>query len=113
MKLLVFVLNEEEKLEEILEGFLEIGIKGATVIESVGMGKIISQDIPIFAGLRDLFASSSPHNRTIFSIIEDEMVDKTIHIINKIMGDIKKEPGKGILFFLNVDTFISAEKELT
>jgi hypothetical protein len=38
---------------------------------------------------------------------------KTLHIINKIMGDIKKEPGKGILFFLNVDTFISAEKELT
>ncbi len=112
MKLLVFVLNEEEKLEEILEGFLEIGIKGATVIESVGMGKIISQDIPIFAGLRDLFASSSPHNRTIFSIIEDEMVEKTIHIINKIMGDIKEEPGKGILFFLNVDMFISAEKKL-
>ncbi len=38
MKLLILILNKVEKLEEVLEGFLEIGITGATVIESSGMG---------------------------------------------------------------------------
>jgi len=112
MKLMVFVLNKEEKLEEVLEGFLEIGIKGATVVESVGMGKIIANDIPIFAGLRELFVSASPHNRTIFSVIEDSQVDEVIHIIDKIMGGIKKEPGKGIIFFLDVYKFVGAEESL-
>ncbi len=112
MKLMVFVLNQEEKLEEVLEGFLEIGIKGATVVESVGMGKIIASDIPIFAGLRELFVSASPHNRTIFSVIEDSQVDEIIHIIDKIMGGIKKEPGKGVIFFLDVFKFVGAEDSL-
>lgn len=33
MKLLVLILNRVEKLEEVLEGFLEIGISGATNVK--------------------------------------------------------------------------------
>ena len=56
MKLLILILNKVEKLEEVLEGFLEIGITGATVIESSGMGHILSEEVPIFVGLRFMFA---------------------------------------------------------
>jgi len=41
MKLLILTLNKVEKLEEVLEGFIEIGITGATVLDSVGMGHIL------------------------------------------------------------------------
>ena len=64
MKLAVVFLNKIEFLDDILAAFLEIGVKGATVIDSVGMGHIISQHIPIFAGLRDAFAGSSPNSTT-------------------------------------------------
>ena len=50
MKLLIIILNKADKLEEVLEGFIEIGVSGATVIDSVGMGHIISREVPIFAG---------------------------------------------------------------
>jgi len=53
MKLLVFICNQPEKLEEILEGFLEVGITGATIIDSLGMGRILAAEVPIFAGLKE------------------------------------------------------------
>lgn len=45
MKLLVLILNKVEKLEEVLEGFIEIGVIRATVIDSVGMGHVISEEV--------------------------------------------------------------------
>ena len=49
MKLLFIILNSAENLEEVLEGLLEVGVTGATVVDSVGMGHII-EDVPLFAG---------------------------------------------------------------
>ena len=56
MQLLIAVVNQDEKLDDILSGFLELGITGATVIRSEGMGRVLSHDIPIFAGLQTLLA---------------------------------------------------------
>lgn len=40
MKLLYVILYIEDFLYEILEFFIEMGIEGATIIESSGMGSI-------------------------------------------------------------------------
>ena len=98
MKLLILILNKVEKLEEVLEGFLEIGITGATVIDSVGMGHVLSEEVPIFAGLRFMFAGTKPHNKTIFSAIKDEKEQPAIKILQKILGDLN-QPGTGIVFY--------------
>ncbi len=50
MILLVCICNQPDKLEEILEAFVEVGITGATVLDTVGMGQILSTEVPIFAG---------------------------------------------------------------
>ena len=81
MKLLILILNKVEKLKEVLEGFIEVGISGATIIDSVGMGHIISEEVPIFAGLCFMFSGVDssglrfwnltpkvPHNLAIFTI---------------------------------------------
>ncbi len=102
MKLLILILNKVEKLEEVLEGFIEIGISGATVIDSVGMGHIISEEVPIFAGLRFMFAGAKPHNKTILSVIKEEKEDRVVRLLEKILGDLNK-PGTGILFMIPVD----------
>ena len=81
MKLLLLFLNKVEKLEEVLEGFVEVGISGATVVDSVGMGHILSEEVPIFAGLRFMFAGTKPHNKTIFSVIKDEKEDEVIGLL--------------------------------
>jgi len=60
MKLVVIVINNTEHLEDLLTAFLEIGVSGSTVIDSVGMGRILSHDVPIFAGLRSAFPATRP-----------------------------------------------------
>jgi nitrogen regulatory protein P-II 1 len=102
MKLLILFLNKVEKLEEVLEGLVEIGITGATVIDSVGMGHILSEEVPIFAGLRFMFAGAKPHNKTIFSVIKEDKEEEAIRLLQKILGDLKK-PGTGIVITLALD----------
>ncbi len=111
MKLLFFVLNKEELLEEILEAFLELGIPGATIIDSVGMGAILTHDIPIFAGFRNLLEGSRPANKTILTLIDDALVEPTIQSIEQIVGSLD-EPGNGILFTIPVDNVKGLRKPL-
>ncbi len=102
MKLLVLILNKVEKLEEVLEGFLEVGVTGATIIDSIGMGHVISEEVPIFAGLRFMFAGAKPHNKMIFSVIRNNKEEPVIKVLKKILGDLG-QPGTGIVFTLPLD----------
>lgn len=111
MKLLVLILNKVEKLEEVLEGYLEVGISGSTIIDSVGMGHVLSEEVPIFAGLRFMFAGAKPHNKIILSVIQDDKEDEAVSILGNILGDLSK-PGTGIVFSLPVDRVEGLKPEL-
>ena len=111
MKLLILILNKVEKLEEVLEGFLEIGITGATVIDSVGMGHILSEEVPIFAGLRFMFAGAKPHNKTIFSAIKNEKEKSAVELLQKILGDLN-QPGTGIVFTIPIERVEGLKPEI-
>jgi len=93
VKLLILILNKVEKLEEVLEGFIEIGITGATVIESVGMGQILSEEVPIF------------------SAIKDEKEKSVIKLLQKILGDLN-DPGTGIVFTIPIERIEGLMSEL-
>jgi nitrogen regulatory protein PII len=101
MHLLILVLNKEEHLEEVLEVFLELDIHGATIIDSIGMGRILAHDIPIFAGFRNLMQESRPGNKTIFTVIKDKKIPRVIQGIEQICGSLD-EPGAGILVTIPV-----------
>jgi len=102
MRLLVVVLNREEYLDDILALFVELGIRGATILDSVGMGRILSHDIPIFAGFRDLMVGNRPYNKTILSVVEDELVEAAVKGIEGVCGSFSR-PGTGLIFTLPVD----------
>jgi nitrogen regulatory protein P-II 1 len=46
VKLVVFVLNREELLEQVLEAYVEAGITGATILDSEGMGRFLTYEVP-------------------------------------------------------------------
>ena len=102
MKLVIFVLNKEEYLNEILEAFVELGISGATVIDTVGMARILAHDIPIFAGFRNLLQESRPGNKTIFSAVDEKKIPLMIKTLEQILGDLD-EPGTGVFFSIPLD----------
>lgn len=111
MKLSVLVLNKEEYLETLLEGYIEIGISGATIIDSMGMGHILSSEVPIFAGLRFMFAGSRPYNKTILSVIPEEKTIPLKNLISKILGPLE-ESGNGILFFIDLCEVVGLKSEI-
>jgi len=102
MKLVIIILNKEEYLDELLEAFVELDVRGATVIDSVGMGQIISNKFPIFGGLRSLMGGTRPYNKTILTVVNEEKVEQISAEYQKICGSLD-EPGTGLIFTVPVD----------
>ncbi len=111
MHLLIAVVNDPEKVDDILSGFLELGITGATIINTEGMGRVLSHDIPIFAGLQTLISRSRPQNRTIFSVVESEKVDPAIALLQEVCGDLTA-PATGIAFTVPLGRVVGLAPEL-
>ena len=49
--LLIIIASDPDTLDELITGMLDVGLGGATVIESKGLGAILRDEMPIFAGL--------------------------------------------------------------
>ena len=101
MKLLLIVLNKEELLDDLIQAFLEVDVRGATVLDSVGMGRILSHDIPIFAGLKGLLSGNRPHNKTLLTVVEDAQVASVVQVFEEVVGPVS-QPGHGLVIALPV-----------
>lgn len=110
-ELLICVLNRPQAVEDVIAGFLEIGVQGCTIIDSKGMGKIISQDIPIFTGFKSMFAGARESNITLMSVMDEEMVEKAIELLEEIHQSFT-EPGAGIVFSLPVSRVKGLKKTI-
>ncbi len=102
MKLILFILNKEEHLDEILEAFIELGITGATILDSVGMGRILAHDIPIFAGFQNLLHDTRPGNKTILTVIHERKLKPMEKAIEQIIGNLD-DPGNGVFISIPID----------
>lgn len=93
MQALFVVLNEVDYLNDILEGFVDAGVSGATVIDSQGMASYIvnssNQNIPLFGYLKNLLEESLPYNKTIFTVLENQaLVDKAVSVVQEVVDEI-------------------------
>ena len=113
MELLVCVVNRDEKLEQILSGFLELGVTGATVLHSEGMGRVLSQEVPVFAGLQTLMSRSRPQTTTILSVIESpQVLQRAVDMVQEVCGSFD-EPSTGIIFAIPLNRVIGLAQELS
>lgn len=106
MNALFLILNKTEYLDDILAGFVDVGVKGATILDSQGMGNALMNgkhyDMPFFGSLKSLLDHNRPYNKVIFTIIEEEeLVDKAVKVVQDIVGDLS-QPGVGLMFTLPV-----------
>jgi len=100
--LLVCVVNNTARVNEIVAALASVGVTGATVIESHGTIDITVQKVPVFAGFRQLLHGDREVNRTIFSVIEDDdTLRRAMAAVEKISGDLE-QPSSGIMFVLPV-----------
>lgn len=101
MKMLVLVLHDGDRADEVLISLSKIGVKGATVIDSVGMGAILGSRIPFLSLFDNKERIQKPANKTIFTIIDDDLTLK--HAVDMLRVTLRLErPGTGFLFVVPV-----------
>ena len=109
---LVIILNKEEYLDEILSTLVKFKVKGATIIDSQGMGSAIGsgdyQHIPLFGALRYLVNEKHPYNKTIFSVVKEETLEDLVEAIRNIFDE--KKPGIGFMFTVPVGNIYLLDK---
>jgi nitrogen regulatory protein PII len=107
MFLILFILNNPDQTEQILEAWEKAGVSGVTIIPSTGLGhyrqKIaLREDFPIIPSLTEFFEHEEDQHRTLFTVVDDHgMVEKILAATQAITGDLEK-PDNGILFVLPV-----------
>ena len=112
VKLLFIVLNKEKHLEDVLSILVEMGVSGATIIDSMGLGQFLAYEVPIFAGLRQLMGEEKTPSKTIFALIKEDKFSELKKILKEEGIDFT-EPGTGIMFTVPVNEIVKSEEELT
>ena len=116
MYLILFVLDNPDKLEELLDAWEAAGTKGATVLVSTGMHRLgngaIRDDIPLMPGLDDFYKREEDYHRTLFTIVkDDEILKKIVEATEAIVGSLN-EPNTGILVVMPATQVYGLEKNL-
>jgi nitrogen regulatory protein PII len=114
MSMILFVLHDTEKLDELLAAWQDAGAPGVTVLESTGVGRIrqheaLREDTPLMPSLEDFYPDPEHMSRTMFTILNDDMVQKVVDATYKVVGDLN-EPNTGLLVVLPTIAAYGLEK---
>src|SRR5690554_886995 len=102
MYALFLVLNETDYLEEILARFVDVGVQGATILDSQGMASALvgtkGRDLPLFGSLKTLMEGARPYNKTIFTVVDNEqLVERVVEAVKDVLEDAD-HPSVGFMF---------------
>jgi len=112
--LVVMIVNQIEHVPEILSKWENLGIKGITILESTGHGKLkragLLDNLPLLFSLETLQELQEIHHRTVFSVVDSEaLVEKMIATAQEVIGNLEEEH-TGFLFVLPVLKVIGFQK---
>ena len=98
--LLIMVLDDSNRLNEVLEAWQTAGIRGTTIIESTGLNRVLPRHTaqPMFAGFSQMFAGGRIGHNTLFAIIESlELAEAAVSATEAVIGKLSN-PNTGIMF---------------
>lgn len=105
--MVIMVLDDVDKLEDVLHAWREAGSGGVTILESIGAARFLAHsgardDLPLFPSLRNLLARQEVHHRMLFTILSDDVdveafFDATERVVGAFAG-----PHTGVIFALPV-----------
>lgn len=114
MKLLFFVLNKTEKLDAVLTEYARRDISGATVLDSMGMARILSHkhdedEIPFLGSLRAFLNPEREKSNVIFAVIKDSQLTEAVEAIESVVGNLSHKD-TGVVFSVPIDFMKGFEK---
>ena len=111
MKLLVVIINEEDRKQDVLEAMLDLDVRGLTIVDSENVVHFLAEEAPIFVGLRQMFSGTKEYNKTIFGVSDRDDVLAALDASLKEVGLDLSEPGKGYAFTLPLDAVLEGPEE--
>ncbi|HLE15503.1 MAG TPA: hypothetical protein VI776_12200 [Anaerolineales bacterium] len=94
MLMVMFVLHNTEKLDDLIDAWEAAGVPGITILHSTGLGRARSlpgrwDDLPLIPSLRDFYENDEMFSRTLFSVVPDEaaaerVVKATINTVGEL-----------------------------
>ncbi len=90
--MVMYVLDNTGQLSAVLEAWQQAGAPGITILDSTGVERLrqagLRDDLPLLASLSDILADDNVYHKTLFSVVEDEVIiDRIIEATRKIVGD--------------------------
>lgn len=104
MLMLIMVLDDIARLNEVLQAWMEAGVRGVTILESTGINRVLQRRHadPAFAGFSQIFGSGRVGHNTLFAVIDSlEIAEAAVASTEQIVGNLN-EPSTGIIFAVPV-----------
>ena len=106
--MVVVVMPDIEKCQDVLDAWEKFGVTGVTILESLGLHKIqqmraMRDDLPLIPSLRHLLEGEEYHHRTAFVVLDDDFdLEGFIQATERAVGGDFDAPNTGILFVVPV-----------
>ncbi len=100
MQLIFIIMKQLDKTDDLMIALANAGIKGATIIESSGMAKVLYklESIPAVDILGHILNKENTNaSQTILIAVSDDMVDVVRKTAKDILGDLSI-PNAGVIF---------------
>lgn len=94
MFMIMFVLDEPEKLPDILDGWEKAGVTGVTIIESTGMHRVRRKFLPM-RYVPALYGQEESHLTLMAVVNEEGLIHSCLQATEEIVGDLNS-PNTGI-----------------
>jgi len=100
MHMLLFVLDDPNKLDQVLNAWESIGVTGVTILESTGINRHKQHQLAgkaFMAGINRLMQYDEEGHYTLFTIVKGaDKVRACIEITETVVGNLK-EPNTGVI----------------
>lgn len=100
MYMVMFVLDDPNHLDPVLDAWEALGVTGTTIIESTGINRRrIARQVgtPFMAGINRLIGSEEQQHVTLFVIVAGEaLAQACLEAVEQVVGDLNA-PNTGVL----------------
>jgi nitrogen regulatory protein PII len=106
-QLIVLVVHDPTKADEVGEAWVEAGVTGLTLLDSSGWemrakSHGVPDDLPLFPSMRRFLRGDEEASRLLFSVVGDDFdLEPLIRATEGVLGPLA-EPDSGILFVVPV-----------
>ena len=104
MYLLIMVLDDSTRLNEVLAAWMAAGVTGVTILESTGVNRVLLRQRAelAYAGFSQIFGSGRVGHNTLFAVVDNQdLAEAAVAATEDVLGDLTR-PDTGLIFTVPV-----------